>query len=281
MAPERQPRLQQLILLLPLPLLLLPLLLLPLLPLLPRQERQERFSQHEPDACELVSPAHAAAQLRGATPGFWERVGPANLSARGARSPDHYLEMYEASMVPPARLAERDRTALLTACRAARAALSASADRELAAFPWRLVCSAGRRAENGYAHTVGDTIVIPLERLEKLVGLQRLLVHEAAHVWQRNNPNEADARAEAMGFRRAGVEGRGYEGEARANPDTDTTVWTYGGVACRPILVKGAASIADVRRRRYAGAFGNTDNHEHPYEVMAEAAATRHRNVPD
>ena len=125
--------------------------------------------------------------------------------------------------------------------------------------------------------TVGDTIVLPLDQISSdQRRLSALLLHEAAHVEQRRDPSSWRSAAAAKDFRPTGrpVPARFAGMKARANPDTDGSLWTLGGASCTPYLVPGGG-LRDVVRHpndRMPGLAPGIRNHEHPMEVLAEAA---------
>lgn len=266
---------------------------------------------------DFVSPREAVEQLMRRTPGFWERMGPVNLAVRlldvgrsttaDRQDPDalklRYARQYAASLtaVPEEH---RERIGRIVAdlrrglrssgtsntlgfdaeTAAAMASMARDAVRRL-----RIVCSTGRGAEHGYAHTVGDVIVLPSTSLDRDLktdaDLGRLILHEAMHVFQRASWQRADAFVRsAYGFvtvERQTLKSSG-DGEERANPDTAFVQHEYGLpfetkiLRARPVFVPGAATLADIRLLPDAGyrpAFPWARNHEHPYEIMAEHAA--------
>jgi len=87
------------------------------------------------------------------------------------------------------------------------------------------------RAENGYPHTIGDLICIPVSVLDEydVPRLGRLLLHERVHVIQRTDPVSAGKYAEQLGYTRTGVRRRDVVESLRlplrANPDLDA--WMY------------------------------------------------------
>jgi hypothetical protein len=260
------------------------------------------------------TPKRAAAQLADNTPGFLRRLGPLNLAARLASSGDPearsgsppnsvaaYLRQYEDSLL---ELRGDARERVLRACALARLLLqqlrpvgdgqAAGRLAEMASAAVRRLRIVGMRprsevdgtgAENGYAHTAGDTIVLPAH-----VGdmderkLAALIVHEAMHVFQRFRADAADAYARrAYGFEVSKAERVAEAGEERANPDTaGAPAYELPGEGpVRQVFVakESRVTLADVEllprergdalRRRFPWA----RNPEHPYEIMAEEAA--------
>lgn len=169
------------------------------------------FAPEKPRNYTVVSGAYVAKAL--ASPSmawFAAAVGgsPANLFARGAESWKEYAARHAASVqepgeVPPALLAKL-RNASGVAREAVEAAVaSGDAPPEMAGlllppvWPVRVavVGNDSPRVEGGLPHTVHDVVVLPRSAIAKSStrDLAWLLVHEAAHVYQRLAP--ADARA--------------------------------------------------------------------------------------
>lgn len=208
-------------------------------------------------------------------------MGPKNLRARGVETRNDYKRAYLSGLHDwgdvPAPIRQR-------AVRLMRRAKSDCARRgfdALAAMKWRMVLS-GQKAENGWAHTVGDVMVIPAKALEARPDgdLVRLFVHEAVHVAQRRDPRGALALvSDKWGFEPVSdreAERIGALGEARVNPDTDGKIYALGGRVCHPVFEGVPSTLADVRPRpdRYHPKYlGRADNHEHPFEIMAELVA--------
>ena len=230
---------------------------------------------------ELVGPATAALQLlQAGTPGFLSRMGPKNLRARGAATVEDYVRIYRAGVLDWSEVPHASGRALSVAVEAKAACRSAGMP-GLAGMPWRLACSArGRTVENGYAHTVGDVVVLPLEQIEKLSrrDLISLMIHESVHVAQRMDPERARLTVARMwGFVPASPDTllRLRVPEVRANPDTDAEIYERAGVVCQPVFTPDPRSLADIRlmpHQKHAG-LEWVHNPEHPFEVMAEYVA--------
>lgn len=156
------------------------------------------------------------------------------------------------------------------------------------AAPFQLVLSVGAGAENGWAHTVGNTIVIPESRRgSSTASVASLLVHEATHVHQRRFPDDARKAAERMGYDVVAPMASGLLGEPRANPDTDGKVYIKKGFYCESVWPEGPEKnygLAGVRIMcsLEGGPAGDAppeivsgwNNGEHPSEVAAEQNAT-------
>ena len=229
---------------------------------------------------ELVGPVETSKIFNRS--GLLERMGPKNLRARSVETREEYRRAYRSGLYDwkdvPTPLRQRAVRLMDVARRKCR---DAGFD-ALGGMRWRMTLS-GRRAENGWAHTVGDVMVIPLRALEKRPDgdLVRLFVHEAVHVAQRKDPEGAlDLVVGKWGFRPLGPEEAaaraGRLGEARVNPDTDHRVYSLDGRVCHPVFHGTPSGLADVQLRpdsHHPRFLRTADNHEHPFEIMAELVA--------
>lgn len=229
---------------------------------------------------ELVHPTEAARAF--AASGLAERMGPKNLLARRAADAAAYKEQYGRGMLDWGAVSPGVAAGVVDAARAAKRACAEAGYAALARMPWRIALSGDASVENGYPHTVGDFMVIPLRAITSgaFGDLGQLLVHEAVHVAQRRDPEGAYRLVVGeWGFERvtdaAAVDGLG---EARVNPDTDGLVYGLEGKLCHPVFSKASpSSLADVSLRpdgAYPRFEGLARNHEHPFEIMAELIAS-------
>lgn len=219
-----------------------------------------------------VSPEEAARDLELATPLFLAKLDAANLRARGCETLAQYLRQYRAA-IGRATPDEHARVAA-AAARVRRACRREAALAHLARVPWRFAKSLGDGAEGGMPHTVGAVVVLPERALrEGFAGLDALIVHELCHIFQRREPALARQQATALGFLPRGAFARhGLSGRLRANPDTDLTVYSLHGQEVNAVLRPHARSLSDTEpRARYADQrFALCNNHEHPFEILAE-----------
>lgn len=130
---------------------------------------------------------------------------------------------------------------------------------------WKLglICSHGY--ENGLPHTRGDIIFIHRNDIENysLKKLEKTLVHEFIHIYQKKYQNEVDIYLTLHNFKK--VKKRSSEDNIRANPDLDDYIYqdndhnTY-----KAVYNVNANSVEDVT-------YYPEDNQkwEHPNEKMA------------
>lgn len=225
----------------------------------------------------LVTPADVMNAFRN-TPGY-ATLGWLNLKARNAISVDDYARKYEGGLLHPSEIPEHTRVII-------RQAVSESSKRckqaglvSLGKMQWNLAVS-GKSCENGWAHTLGDIMIIPEHLFSNGVteSLKRTLVHEAVHVAQRRDPVFADRYSEEeLGFVKeseAAVRRIAGLGEHRFNPDTDGELWSRSGRIVHPILREDCEGLGDVYHvPNKTHGFAKIKNHEHPYEIMAESLA--------
>lgn len=228
---------------------------------------------------ELVSPA-VASTIFGRS-GLVERMGIDNLRARGAETRGDYERLYREGLYEWESVPKPIRQRAVRLIDEARQMCRDAGFLALGGMQWRIVLS-DRRAENGWAHTVGDVMVIPLRALEKRPDgdVMRLLVHEAVHVAQRKDPEGAIGLVVGKwGFdplrpdEEAAV---GRLGESRVNPDTDGRVYSLDGRVCHPVFHGSPSSLADVKLlpdSHHPRFLKTAENHEHPFEIMAELVA--------
>jgi hypothetical protein len=161
----------------------------------------------------------------------------------------------------------------------------------ISGIPWRLAifespASGRRQPENGWPHTHGDVIFLPLASVASLRStsssgsidaLAETLVHEQLHVFQRVYPVETlilvrqywDMRAVGLGS-----SGRSSEKLARSNPDLSRVLWSSSsGVACQQVFrsdkPSGLADSELICRSGDGKSVPVSLDHEHPHEAMA------------
>lgn len=224
---------------------------------------------------EFVDQDETAAQMF--MSGFIDTLGPKNLSARMASTAEEYKQIYKRGITDWSGVRPALRRRLVGTVNRAKHRLNALGYRALADMTWRFACTTGRNSENGWPHTIGDVILMPVKSLENRpdAELLRLVVHEAVHVAQRQDPLGARRVVSSMGFEPASANTRRLVlslGEARKNPDTDGTLYERNGVVCHPVFKGHVSTLSDVAylpHKRHKG-FEWAHNPEHPYEIMAE-----------
>lgn len=137
----------------------------------------------------------------------------------------------------------------------------------LSTVPWKIAVVSGKEYENGYPHTRGEVIFIP-NTLILSSELEKTLLHEKVHLYQRAYPQEIDTWIRSRGFARWKT--RVSEALSRANPDLDA--WIYVDPATQKPMAalynsEEPASISDVKLTNFS--------FEHPYEMMAYEIADK------
>lgn len=148
--------------------------------------------------------------------------------------------------------------------------------------------------ENGYPHTVKDTIMLPVEYYFNLSEKQRrisLLLHEFIHVYQRSYPFEFNhLLIHTLGLKVDNFIDAYYRDTKRSNPDINRLLYDEGGGMHRVMLYNtqpSPTSLADAQIHINKGTHTPTLTHteysrlvkdysqhmhiqlEHPYETMA------------
>lgn len=146
------------------------------------------------------------------------------------------------------------------------------------------------RAENGWPHTHGGVVCLPLRHFASSSNDRvRTLVHEAVHVWQRANPEQA--RSLILGCEPLGpardLLPHPYRRLLRSNPDLDGLLWTCSesdGLAAAQIFdTQAPESLAESSAMLFAHEEGKVkpvgyaasgcEGCEHPWETMAYSVA--------
>ncbi|AUF82568.1 hypothetical protein TetV_486 [Tetraselmis virus 1] len=215
--------------------------------------------------------------------GFIDGLGELNLKARGALSKQEYKRNYKTGLADWLAVPVEDRQRLIGAVTVAKARAGEKGYTSLSKMQWRFGCSTGKKTENGWPHTIGDVIIIPMSALERRTDkeLVKLLVHEAVHVAQRKDPEGAEKFiTEQLGFSLATDATKKYVrtlGEIRQNPDVNNKLYEKDGVICLPVFYGNVTSLADVKYKPFEQ-FNDmkwVNNPEHPYEIMAELISNK------
>lgn len=125
---------------------------------------------------------------------------------------------------------------------------------------WKIGCLKGNRYEEGFPHTVKDTIIL-FNHILKLSykNLVRLLIHEKVHVYQRKYKRDIEEYLYTNGF--VHIYDRTDNNKIRANPDIDDRVFYCTKTRKRYEMeyrTMNPKSIDDTKSRN-----------EHPFEEMA------------
>lgn len=228
---------------------------------------------------ELVSPVETSMIFNKS--GLVSKMGPKNLKARGVKTKNEYKEAYKNGLLDWNEVSGHIRKRVIRLMLQAKHHCKRSGFDSLGEMKWRVTLS-GRRVENGWAHTVGDVMIIPAQALESRPDgdLMRLFVHEAVHVAQRKDHQGALKLVSGQwGF--APISDKDMLrirnlGEARVNPDTDGEIYELDGRICHPVFTGTPSTLADVQLKpetHHVAYLKHVKNHEHPFEIMAELVA--------
>nr|WRJ69989.1 hypothetical protein TetV2_00544 [Oceanusvirus sp.] len=227
---------------------------------------------------DFVDPDEAAQQMYSS--GFIDALGRKNLRARAAETREEYKELYKSGLADWYAVPVELRQRLVGITGVAKRRLKEAGYHSLADMEWRYACSVGRKTENGWPHTTGDVIVMPLTALDRRgdEDLIRLVVHEAVHVAQRKDPVGTEGLVRGLGFARATASAErkiASLGESRANPDTDGVLYERDETICHPVFHGNVSNLSDIRYLpdQVHDGLEWVDNPEHPYEIMAELVA--------
>jgi len=201
--------------------------------------------RNKPVTAEIVSPSAFRRVVLNS--GHLEPSSPpsdfADASARGAKDIGQAKERYLSSHVGRSSIGEDRRRKVEEGVRHARVLVEeglkgtpyASWISALAGESRWKVAILVDRAENGYPHTVGDLICIPLSVLDEydVPRLGRLFLHERVHVVQRADPEGARRYAKKLGYERTNTRRRDVSSSTRfllrANPDLDEWMYLFRG----------------------------------------------------
>lgn len=132
-------------------------------------------------------------------------------------------------------------------------------------IPWILGLICNNSYENGLPHTRNNIILLPKEKLHyySMKKLEKTLIHEKIHIYQRNYPEEVNYYLNNLGFKK--IKKREKNDNIRANPDLDNYIYqdknhnTY-----KATYNYDAKSIEDITYYPY-----DNQRWEHPNEKMA------------
>ena len=161
------------------------------------------------------------------------------------------------------------------------------AERRLAKLlPWR-VAILRRGTEQGYPHTHGGAVCLPLDHFGRPAAARvETLIHELVHVAQRLRPTEA-AELVRVGWGYVALTSQPRPALARSNPDLDGVLyadWHTGLYNAHVYTSARPSSLADARLAAFSAADGKEVRteagqegaaSEHPLERMAYAVAAR------
>jgi predicted RND superfamily exporter protein len=134
-------------------------------------------------------------------------------------------------------------------------------------IPWIIGFLNDTGYENGFPHTRNNIIIIPVHLFNNKSSLQKILIHEKIHIYQKMYPDDIQLYLNEHGFTRYCL--RQNYNDCRANPDLDK--WLYkdsNGNIMKSKYINNPKSINDVIFEPI-----NNDTCEHPLEYMAYSLA--------
>jgi hypothetical protein len=145
-----------------------------------------------------------------------------------------------------------------------------------------------RLIENGYPHTVGNKIMLPINYYFSLDRMQRmlLLIHEVIHIYQRYNPFDFNCfLVKKLGLKVVNLSMKDFQETKRTNPDINGILYDEGGKY--NVMIYNSMhpkNLADASVRQFTTESASlnkynsiishyrntvTIQHEHPYETLA------------
>lgn len=208
----------------------------------------------------FLNKAQTAELLRADADGFVAGLSPADLHARKAQTNLDYLSKAIASAMEYT-IRQQDRiTRLIDTIQYDQVPLEqyGMSPSKFKAIPWTIALAT---YEDEYPHTRGAVIFLSPDVLTKTDRqLQKTLIHEQVHVYQKMYPEDVRSFVHVMGYREAGP--TSMDPRLRANPDLDRTVYRgrNGEMSGLRYRSKAPASIDDVQ---------GDPKDEHPFEMIA------------
>ena len=132
-------------------------------------------------------------------------------------------------------------------------------------IPWKIGCIYGKLYENGLPHTRDDIIIISSQDINIFspTKLQKTLLHEKIHLYQKKYPEDTTKYLEHHNFKK--YKKREESDNIRANPDLDN--WIYKNSDNKILQAsynKNPKSIEDILYQPI-----NSQSSEHPFEKMS------------
>ena len=137
--------------------------------------------------------------------------------------------------------------------------------KKLNQIPWIIGLICNNKYENGLPHTRNHIILLSRENINyySMKKLEKTLIHEKIHIYQKKYPEEVNAYLDKMGFQK--IKLREQNDNIRANPDLDNYIYqdkdhnTY-----KAVYNTNATTLEDITYYPY-----DEQNWEHPHEKMA------------
>ena len=178
---------------------------------------------------QFISPRRAYALIARQSD-FFRRFCPADWHARGVHNLPDYLSRIQTDCLGSFSRAQSTKLekCIARVCRQWNTdpiPLDWFDSERAALMPWNVAAVTSDAYENGFPHTLDDTIMMPVDIVDaySCSELCRLLKHEQTHIYQRQFPADVKRFLRQNGFRRWKRHTR--RDGVRANPDTDG--WLY------------------------------------------------------
>ena len=220
---------------------------------------------------------------------YFLRMSKPDLHARGLRDmqfTSDYREFYFANVSDPT---PEQASILRILCSQADGLIRDIGFTALLDIPWNFKMIPDD-VENGYPHTLGNTIYIPRRLLDSIntddsSDIVQTLIHERIHLFQRARPNETEILVGLWGF----VGSTYVDGLQRNNPDLNGVNYIYqGSVIVQKYNSPRTSSLMDskvvainkdadfetpIKNATVLGFPYVVKQFEHPYEIMADLLA--------
>lgn len=192
---------------------------------------------------------------------YYETFSPLDLKARGIKKVKDYFPIIRKSIDQFTREEKEMLIEWMTKAdlRLSSIYIEGFDGKKAARMKWKVICMKGLQYENGFPHTINDTIILYKEMINGMNEKDwiSLLMHEKVHVYQRKYKKDVKRYLRANRFDRI------YhydQSRRRANPDIDEYVYRKAGrIYETRYRTQSPTDIHDCVNKKY----------EHPYEEMA------------
>lgn len=196
--------------------------------IIPAIKVQEGFSNTSSSQVSFVTKQEFEERIRFSAK-YFSNLTPLDLLARGATTQENYMKTYSRAY---REFTESEKKRLTTLVTLANGILDSKAYDEFRAIPWKFV-KVDDTLENGYPHTLYDTIVVTSELLQALDNdIIKTLLHEKVHIFQRFHPIVVRELLRDLAWEPltpatlSSIKPTLYN--VRSNPDLDNRIYVYG-----------------------------------------------------
>lgn len=196
------------------------------------------------------------------TDNYYKSFSELDMKARNINNLDEYYEKIKKSCITPNSFIRNilDRAVLICDKKIKKYKIDGFDGEKCSKIKWIIGMVKNNEYENGFPHTRGNVIVIPVHLLEK-DNFIKTMIHEKIHIYQKLYPNDINIYLDKYGFTKFIPK----TSDIRANPDLDN--WIYknkDGEIMKKIYNQNPKSLSDVKTFP-----SNNLKNEHPYEWMA------------